>query len=66
MYNLGEVQCSESLSVINYNNALDRMGDAGILKMPGEGKSVVISVKDKAKLADLKASLNNYIEKVRG
>lgn len=66
MYNLGEIQCSESLSVINYNNALDGMCDGGILKTQGEGKSAVINIRDKTKLADLISALNIYIDRVRG
>ena len=66
MYNLNEVQCSESLSIINYNNAIDRLCDSGVLKTRGEGKTSEISVKDKKKLSELNAELNNYLEKVRG
>jgi len=66
MYNLGEIQCSESLSVINYNNAVDMMCDAGILKIQGEGKSAMVNVRDKAGMAELRLSLNNYLNRVRG
>ncbi len=66
MYNLGEIQCSESLSVINYNNAVDMMCDAGILKIQGDGKSSVVNVRDKTRLDALLASLNNYLDRVRG
>ncbi len=65
MYHLSEVQCSESLSMINYNNAIDRLGDEGILKLQGEGKNTVVSVKDKAKLAEIKFTVAGYLEKVR-
>lgn len=65
MYHLGEIQCSESLSTINYNNSIDRLFDEGVLKAQGEGKSSVISVRDKVKLAELKNSVIDYIEKVR-
>jgi glycerol-3-phosphate O-acyltransferase len=65
MYHLSEIQCSESLSTINYNNAIDKLSDEAILKSQGEGKSVVINVKDKKKLAELKKTVMDYLDKVR-
>lgn len=65
MYHLSEIQCSESLSTINYSNAIDKLSDEGILKSQGEGKSAVINVKDKKKLAELKKTVMDYLDKVR-
>lgn len=65
MYHLSEVQCSEALSMINYNNALDKFIDAGILQQHGESKKSQIVISNKKKALELKEIIGGYLEKVR-
>ncbi len=65
MYHLSEIQCSESLSMINYNNAMDKFIDAGILLQHGESKKAQITIQDKAKAVELKTVISGYLDKVR-
>jgi len=65
MYHLSEIQCSEALSMINYNNALDKFIDAGILLQQGESKKSQITIKNKKRALELKSMIGGYLEKVR-
>lgn len=65
MYHLSEIQCSEALSMINYNNAMDKFVDAGILKQHGEIRKAQITIEDKQRAAALKAMIGGYLDKVR-
>ncbi len=65
MYHLNLIQCSESLSIINYNNAIDRFIEAGLLAGDGEGKKSHIIIKDKKRITALKATVTEYLDKVR-
>lgn len=64
MYHLNLIQCSESLSIINYNNAIDRFIEAGLLGVKGEAKSHII-ITDKKKTIALKTMITGYLDKVR-
>jgi len=65
MYHLNMIQCSEALSVINYNNAIDKFLDAGLISGTGEDKKSTIAIKDKKKIASLYDLINSYLDKVR-
>lgn len=65
MYHLNLIQCSESLSVINYNNAIDRFIEAGLIAGDGEGKKTHIIIKDKKRITALKTVITEYLDKVR-
>jgi glycerol-3-phosphate O-acyltransferase len=65
MYHLSVIQCSESLSMINYNNTLDKLIETGILKQSGDAKKSQIIVADKNKASALKNVITGYLEKVR-
>ncbi|HPF05901.1 MAG TPA: 1-acyl-sn-glycerol-3-phosphate acyltransferase [Spirochaetota bacterium] len=65
MYHLNLIQCSESLSIINYNNAIDRFIEAGLLAGDGEGKKSHIIIKDKKRITALKNTITEYLDKVR-
>ncbi len=65
MYHLSEIQCSESLSMISYNNAIDKFIDAGIMLQHGESKKAQMTIRDKAKAQELKAAISGYLDKVR-
>jgi glycerol-3-phosphate O-acyltransferase len=65
MYHLNLIQCSESLSIINYNNAIDRFIEAGLLAVDGEGKKSHILIKDKKRITALKTAITEYLNKVR-
>ncbi len=65
MYHLSEIQCSESLSMINYNNAMDKFIDAGILKQSGESKKLHLVISDRARAEALKSMISGYLDKVR-
>ncbi|MCL2155091.1 MAG: 1-acyl-sn-glycerol-3-phosphate acyltransferase, partial [Leptospirales bacterium] len=43
MYHLSEIQCSEALSMINYDNALDKLIEMNILQQYGESKKAEIT-----------------------
>ncbi|PKL16716.1 MAG: hypothetical protein CVV49_14825 [Spirochaetae bacterium HGW-Spirochaetae-5] len=57
MYHLSEIQCSESLSMINYNNAIDKFIDAGILKQYGDSKKLQLTILESGR-ARLKTLFN--------
>jgi len=65
MYHLSEIQCSEALSMINYNNALDKFIDAGILQQHGDSRKAQIAIIDKQRAAALKTMISGYLDKVR-
>jgi glycerol-3-phosphate O-acyltransferase len=65
MYHLSEIQCSEALSMINYNNALDKFIDAGILQQHGDVRKAQITISDKARALTLKTVIEGYLDKVR-
>lgn len=65
MYHLNLIQCSESLSIINYNNAIDRFIEAGLIAGEGEGKKAHIMIKDKKKIAAMKTTITEYLDKVK-
>lgn len=65
MYHLNMIQCSESLSMINYNNAIDRLLEAGLLAGEGEGRKTHVMIKDKKKIAALKKDLTQYQDRVK-
>ena len=65
MYHLSEIQCSEALSMINYNNAIDKFIDVEILQQHGDSKKAQIVISDKIRAAGLKTVIAGYLEKVR-
>jgi hypothetical protein len=65
MYHLSEIQCSESLSTINYNNAIDKFIDAGILKQYGETKKLQLTILESGRAESLKTIISGYLDKVR-
>ena len=65
MYHLSEIQCSEALSLINYNNAVDKFVEAGILQQDGESKKAQITIIDRERASGLKTMIAGYLEKVR-
>jgi glycerol-3-phosphate O-acyltransferase len=65
MYHLSEIQCSESLSTINYNNAIDKFIDAGILKQYGEAKKLQLTILESGRAESLKTIISGYLDKVR-
>ncbi|HNX24207.1 MAG TPA: 1-acyl-sn-glycerol-3-phosphate acyltransferase [Spirochaetota bacterium] len=65
MYHLSEIQCSEALSMINYNNALDKFIDAGILQQLGESRKAQITISNRERAAALKSMIAGYLDKVR-
>ena len=65
MYHLNLIQCSESLSIINYNNAIDRFVEAGLLAGDGDDKKSHIIIKDKKRITALKTAITEYLDKVR-
>jgi hypothetical protein len=65
MYHLSEIQCSESLSMINYNNAIDKFIENGILQQHGDIKKAQLKIIDKEKTATQKGFISGYLDKVR-
>jgi glycerol-3-phosphate O-acyltransferase len=65
MYHLSEIQCSESLSMINYNNAIDKFIDAGILKQYGDVKKLQLTILESGRADSLKTIISGYLDKVR-
>jgi len=65
MYHIGDIQCSEALSMINYNNALDKFIDAGILTKDGDGKNSQLTISDRNKAAEFNSMLSGYLARVR-
>ncbi|MCL1833248.1 MAG: 1-acyl-sn-glycerol-3-phosphate acyltransferase [Leptospirales bacterium] len=65
MYHLSEIQCSEALSIINYDNALDKLIEMKILSQHGESKKAEITINDKKNILPIKSTLSNYLDKVR-
>jgi len=65
MYHLNLIQCSESLSGVIYNNALDRFIEEGLISGEGTGKKTHIFIKDKKKISALKKIITEYLDNVR-
>jgi len=65
MYHLSEVQCSESLSMINYNSMIDKLADMKVINLHGEGKASSVEIRDKKRLAELIQAMLDYLVKVR-
>jgi len=66
MYHLNLIQCSESLSIINYNNAVDRFIEAGLLSADGnDSRKSHIIIKEKKRITALKTTITEYLDKVR-
>jgi len=62
MYHLGEVQLAESLSLPNYQNALDKLVEYGILQKELHGKKdAFFEPDDVQRLNELSATLKNYL-----
>ena len=65
MYHLSEIQCSEALSMINYNNGLDKFIEMNIIQQHGDSKKAEIIIQDKENIAAIKSVLSDYLDKVR-
>jgi len=65
MYHLSEIQCSEALSIINYDNCLDKLIEMNILEQHGESKKAEITIKNKKSIAPVKSILSAYLDTVR-
>jgi len=65
MYHLSEIQCSEALTIINYNNALDKFIEMNILQQHGDSKKTEIAITNKKYISAVKSTLSCYLDKVR-
>ncbi len=63
MFHLGEVQLAESLSLPNYNNAVSKFADCGILKEMGVGtKDIELELIDRQRGEELVVTIKKYLE----
>jgi len=65
LYHLGEIECSESLSMVNYNNSIDRLNDEGIIIFKGDGKNQEIHINNDSKLKELRSVVSSYLSIVK-
>jgi glycerol-3-phosphate O-acyltransferase len=63
MFHLGEVQLAESLSLPNYNNAVRKFADCGILREMGVGtKDIELEIIDRQRGEELIGTIKKYLE----
>jgi len=65
LYHLGEIECSESLSMVNYNNSIDRLKDEGIIILKGEGKNQEVHINKDSKMKDFQSVVAGYLSIVK-
>ena len=65
LYHLGEIECSESLSMVNYNNCIDRFNEEGITVVKGDGKNQEIHISNDDKLKKISDSISSYLSIVK-
>jgi glycerol-3-phosphate O-acyltransferase len=65
LYHLGEIECSESLSMVNYNNSIDRLHEEGITIIKSDGKNQELSINSGDSFKDIMANVSGYLSIVK-
>ncbi len=65
LYHLGEIECSESLSMVNYNNSIDRLKDEGVLLIKGDGKNQEIHIIKDSRMREFQSIVSGYLSIVK-
>ena len=65
LYHLGEIECSESLSMVNYNNSIDRLHEEGITLIKSDGKNQELYIYKSDTFTEIMAAVSGYLSLVK-
>jgi hypothetical protein len=65
LYHLGEIECSESLSMVNYNNSIDRLHEEGITTVKIDGKNQEVYINTGESFKEIMGIVSGYLSLVK-